>query len=279
MGNSVFRIIFIFSVILICIICLILGTYFLLDENSSIILGSQSNLITSEIEENIPSYEELEAEFNNIFNNKIIGIESITNIPKNDASRDLVYIKYEFQDNSENYDLDVLVPTLNINTEIAKQINSEIDSTYARPAAELLRKETGFTTYNLAYQVYINNDILSIIIKGNIKEDENPQKSIIKAYNYNLITNQKVSLNELIEMKGLEENDVQKKINQKISASKENAEALKEIGYQIYERNLDDEMYKIENTENYFLGKDSYLYIVYPYGNNNNTSETDIVIF
>ena len=279
MKNSIFRIIFIFSIILICIISLVVGIYFLLDDNNSFILGTPNNLITNEIEADIPSYEELEASFNDLFNNKITGIESTTNIPKIDTSRDLVYIKYEFKENAENYDLDVSVPTLNINTDIVKQINREIDSIYAKKATEVMKKTEGYTTYNLSYQVYINNDLLSIVIKGNIKEDENPQKVIIKAYNYNLITNQRVTLNELISLKGLDSNDVQRKINQKIATSKENAEALKEIGYQIYERNLDDEMYKIENTENYFLGKDNYLYIIYPYGNNNNTSETDIVIF
>lgn len=40
-----------------------------------------------------------------------------------------------------------------------------------------------------------------------------------------------------------------------------------------------DKIYKIENTSTFFLDKDNYLYIIYAYGNNNFTSEMDIIIF
>ena len=38
-------------------------------------------------------------------------------------------------------------------------------------------------------------------------------------------------------------------------------------------------MYELENTTNFFLDKDNYLYVVYAYGNSNFTSEMDIIIF
>lgn len=37
-------------------------------------------------------------------------------------------------------------------------------------------------------------------------------------------------------------------------------------------------MYKLENTDNFILGEKSHLYIIYAYGNNNFTSETDLII-
>ena len=37
-------------------------------------------------------------------------------------------------------------------------------------------------------------------------------------------------------------------------------------------------MYKLENTNNYIIGENGLLYIIYAYGNNNYTSEVDIVI-
>ena len=52
---------------------------------------------------------------------------------------------------------------------------------------------------------------------------------------------------------------------------------MKELGYDIYSRNLKDEIYKVENTSNYFWYEE-HLYLIYAYGNNNNTSEMDIVI-
>ena len=59
-------------------------------------------------------------------------------------------------------------------------------------------------------------------------------------------------------------------------------EALKDNESQsktIYERKFDDKMYKIENTETYFLGPKGFLYIIYSYGNKDgeNTSAVDIV--
>ena len=38
-------------------------------------------------------------------------------------------------------------------------------------------------------------------------------------------------------------------------------------------------MYKVENTPDFFIGKDNHLYLVYAYGNNNYTSEVDLLIF
>ena len=38
-------------------------------------------------------------------------------------------------------------------------------------------------------------------------------------------------------------------------------------------------VYKIENTENFFLTQDGYVYLVYAYGNNDYTNEMDIIIF
>ena len=45
----------------------------------------------------------------------------------------------------------------------------------------------------------------------------------------------------------------------------------------IYKRNVEDDMYKIENSDNYFLGPQGEIYIIYAYGNMNFTSERDIV--
>ena len=38
-------------------------------------------------------------------------------------------------------------------------------------------------------------------------------------------------------------------------------------------------MYNVENTTEFFLGKDNFLYLIYAYGNDNYTSELDLVIF
>ena len=54
-------------------------------------------------------------------------------------------------------------------------------------------------------------------------------------------------------------------------------ESLEKLGYNIYKRDLTNTIYKVENTnEFYYLGDT--IYIIYPYGNDSNTSEMDLVI-
>ena len=84
----------------------------------------------------------------------------------------------------------------------------------------------------------------------------------------------------MIELKGETKNDVQSKITKEIQTSDANSKILaKEYGNLLYTRDLNNEMYKVENTENFFLTQDGYVYIVYAYGNTEDTNEMDIVIF
>ena len=46
----------------------------------------------------------------------------------------------------------------------------------------------------------------------------------------------------------------------------------------INNRDSKSEEYKVENAKYFFLGEKGYLYIVYPYGNKEATSEMDLVI-
>ena len=72
-------------------------------------------------------------------------------------------------------------------------------------------------------------------------------------------------------------NDVEKAIQNYIEIQENNSKSLKNLGYGIYVRNSKDNMYKIENTKQFFI-KNGKLYIIYPYGNTTATTEMDIVI-
>ena len=56
-------------------------------------------------------------------------------------------------------------------------------------------------------------------------------------------------------------------------------EELKKLGYTIYDRDYRSALYKMQNTSCFFLGDDGYLYLVYAYGNQNFTSEMDLIAF
>ena len=49
------------------------------------------------------------------------------------------------------------------------------------------------------------------------------------------------------------------------------------LGYPLYARDYTSDTYNINNVTEYFLGNDNILYIIYAYGNQNHTSEMDIV--
>ena len=76
----------------------------------------------------------------------------------------------------------------------------------------------------------------------------------------------------------MQEKEVQSKIIETIKLASNNANIYKELGYNKYLRNVNDSMYKIENTKVYFLGENKALYIIYPYGNSNYTSELDLLV-
>ena len=74
----------------------------------------------------------------------------------------------------------------------------------------------------------------------------------------------------------LQENE-NSKLENIVEAEERKAEDLKELGYNIFERNSKSDIYKIENSKQFFIYENN-LYIIYAYGNDLLTSEMDIVI-
>ncbi len=50
-------------------------------------------------------------------------------------------------------------------------------------------------------------------------------------------------------------------------------------GYTVYNRDLNNSIYQLANIENYFLGPNGDLYIIFAYGNQHHTAEIDIVLY
>ena len=62
-------------------------------------------------------------------------------------------------------------------------------------------------------------------------------------------------------------------------AEQEKVKELEQLGFSIFSRDYKSDLYKMQNTSEFFLGEDGCLYLIYAYGNNNYTSEMDIVVF
>ena len=131
--------------------------------------------------------------------------------------------------------------------------------------------------YTVEYAATVENDILSLIIKSNLKEGANPQRLIVLTFNYDLKNNKEVTLEEIIQKKELKFTDVQNKINEEIKQQQNRVNGLKELGYSIFERDVNNSMYKISDTKEFFI-KDDKIYIIYAYGNDALTSEMDLII-
>jgi len=222
------------------------------------------------------NFTELEENFDEIFTNSI---NKEAGAKKDINYDEIIYCAYDIQSAEGNYDINAKIPLFKIENEVAKKVNQEIYDIFAKTIINIVQNSNVHTTFNLDYVAYANNDILSLVIRCTYKNGSNPQRKIIQTYNYDINNNKLVDINEVLAHKNLNKEEVEKKILEKIKSENAEVKAFAEQGYNVFIRNENDDIYKVENTPNFFLGKDNYLYLVYAYGNNNYTSEIDLVIF
>ena len=168
---------------------------------------------------------------------------------------------------------------IKIQTETTKKINSEITNIFVKKILSIIQtKDIPYTIYNVQFFTAINDNILTLAIKCNLKEGKNAQREIIKTYNYDLENDRLLTLSDIINKKLLDYEKVQKQIKEEIEKAINKAETIKTEGYNVYQRTINDQMYNIENTTEFMLDQNNNLYIIYPYGNMNITSEMDVIV-
>jgi len=266
------------SIIIICIISVIIAFYvqFYTRIDIAKFIGiSQKDGLDSKTEE---QQQTIKSEFNTIFNNTITNDNDTNNSKKEEADKKIVYTKYEKKETKLNsYDLEVHIPHINISGEVVEKYNQEIENIFVDMAKKVLQSENNNVIYTVEYVANIQDDILSVMIKSNLKEGSKAQKVIIQTYNYDIRNNKEITLAEVLKIEQLNENDVQNRIKTDIQTEQKKAQDLKSLGYNIYSRDINSDIYSIEkSTEFYFTGNT--LYIIYAYGNQMATSEMDIVI-
>ena len=156
-------------------------------------------------------------------------------------------------------------------------MNNKISTEYKQQVNQILNNKGNVIVYSIEYTSYVEDDILVLIIRSNLKENNNAQKQMIYTYNYDLKNRKIVNFEDIIDKLNYNKNDVQNAIYDYIQIQENNSKSLKNLGYGIYVRNSKDDLYKIENTKQFFV-QNGKLYILYPYGNSLATSEMDIVI-
>lgn len=221
--------------------------------------------------------------FENIFLNNInYQNNNISNNNKKDYNKDLIYTSYEITEQVPNkYSINAKIPAINLNYSNITSINNDIDSTFKNKISDIIAdsKNSENQLYDVEYMGYVNSNILSLVIKATLKSGNNAQRVMVKTYNYNLTSNEELKLEQVLALKGVSKTFAKKKINETITKANVSSQSLKDLGYSVFIRDLNSNIYNIENTSTFFIGENGVLYVLYPYGNSNLTSEIDIIVF
>lgn len=279
------RLILYAAIIIICIVSIGIGIYaqfFYKDGDTDRFMIGGNNQNNEQIDE---KQEEAKNKFDSLFINALTYTSQNFNnsAVRKDSTKDLIYTSNQISKTVQGkYSMNLNVPTFNINSPVANEINTEIENVFVKKATSILvnaETSTDYVIYNIDYAGYINGNILSLVIKATLKEGSNPQRIMYLGYNYNLQTGTKISLEDYMAYKEITNTTLQNRINKEIKEISQQTQDLNDVGFSVYTRDPNSDMYKIENITNYFYGPDDYIYIIFAYGNNNYTSETDVIVF
>lgn len=267
------RIIMYAVILLICVIAVIVvvGVQILGNDVVDNMFGI--NKITKRTEEEEAN---LKANFENIFDNQIED-KGEYKIQKIKQDENLVYTNYTKEEKNEKHEIDVNLPYININNEETDNFNKEIENTFKGKAEEILKDSNQNIIYIVKYKTYVENNILSLVIYSDLKQNTSAQRVIVQTFNFDLKENKKLTLEDIINSFDLKKADVQNKINTDIQKEQKKSEDLIKLGYNIFSRDINSDIYKVENASEYFVYNNN-IYIIFAYGNNKMTSEKDIVI-
>ena len=221
----------------------------------------------------------LKSEFQNLFQNKLENNTYIeTKESKKEQDKEIIYTKYSMEESKENrYYININIPYINLDNDFANKYNEEIEKIFVQKVKNILRMDEGNAIYSVKYEANIEDGILYVMIHSDLKENSSAQRTIIQTYQYDLEQGKEISLIELIDKKNINKVAIQNKVKEEIKKEQKKVEDLKSLGYSIFERDAESEIYNIENTKEFFM-KNGKLYLIYAYGNENFTSELDVII-
>jgi len=270
-------------IVIFCVFAIIAGIYAQFIEG-----GASKNNISKDNEEQSntvvgKSAEVIKEEFDDLFTGVLnLNGYDTTGIARMNKSKEIVYSAYDITEITDSFEIRIRVPAFNISNEIASTFNSITQITFLNKVQDIVQNATkeNKIIYSVDYTGFINGNILSVAIKSTLKEGDSAQRVMIQTYNYNLSTNQKAMLTDIVTMKALNKEDVNKKIMEVVKEADDEAKAVQSMGYnEVFSRDLTSSIYTVDDAGTYLLGPDEKLYIIYPYGNQNFTSEMDIVLF
>ena len=265
-------------IMIVCIIAIFVGVYAQFFKKAK---DNEEFKISGEnVTKNVITQAEIKENFKDLFTNEFLGSGyDETNLVKLDNTKPIVYSGIDGYENEEEgkYDIKATIPVINISNEIAEKYNNSTINTFVNKLNSILADSKVYTIYDVNYTSYINNDILSVAIMASIKEGDSAQRIIIQTYNYNLKEEKEVTINDIFEARGLDASNVTKKIKSIVNKAAEDAKGMQSTGYNVYERDINSDMYDATTVKNFIQGPNGELYIIYAYGNEAFTSEMDII--
>ena len=278
MNKSIRNVMYIL-VIVICVIAIFIGVY------AQFFKKATDNEIDYNISgdngaENVISQAEIKDAFKDLFTNEFFSFDyDETQLKKIDATKPIVYsgIDNFEKEEEEKYDIKATIPVVNISSDVAKKYNDTTTNIFVNKLNNIMKGSNVYTICDVSYTAYINNDVLSVAIMASIKEGDNAQRLIVQTYNYDLKLDKEITINDILESRGIDSANVTKKIKSIVNKAAEDAKSMQSTGYNVYERNLNSDMYDVTAVNNFIQGPNGELYIIYAYGNQAYTSEMDII--
>lgn len=236
-------------------------------------------LIGNETPGQIETQQEVKDVFKKSFNSKLNAEEyTLSKVTKLDETKPLVYTAINLDKQvEENYKISVRIPIINIKGTVVEEYNKQTDKIVQMINNIITKTDDNYTICDVTYTSYINNKVLSVAIMIVVKEGDNTQRTYIQTYNYNLETNKNVEITDVLKSRDLDQTAVNQKIISVVKKAAEEAKSVMESGYDVFKRNLEDEMYDVKNVKTFIQGPEGELYIIYAYGNTKTTSEMDII--
>lgn len=248
---------------------------------SAIIIQVVKSLPKEEKEIDTSVLQKYKSDFDKIFTNKVeYSKNSEYRLDKIDDSKQIIYTGYTNNETKvSDYNLDVNIPYINIKNTTIEKFNKDIKDTFEQKAKDILSTQKQNIIYTVNYKAYVtDNNILSLVVRSTLKEGENPERVIVQTYNYDLTEKKKVVLEELLNLKGISRQDAGNTIRKEIKEIESKVNELAQLGYKVYTRDVNSDIYKLDNITEFFISNDNVLYIIFAYGNQSNTSEMDLVV-
>jgi len=132
------RILLFILIIILCIASICIGVYAQhmskYNDTGDILFGNVLELEKQKEE----LYQELKNNFDTMFTNALENSGTEANITKINKEKEIVYTKYDYTDAITNkYDINIKIPTININSELIKEYNKKIEETFKNKADDI----------------------------------------------------------------------------------------------------------------------------------------------